>query len=209
MIGKSIIILDDHPVYQAGLKLIIDQEAMMKVADICRTCDELFLALSIGPADILLIDCSRPEGESSIPELVHRLHQQIPDSALVLMGENESHQLMAEQCSEMIKGYLCKTLSAENIIKLLHRIRRKIDSEPNVISDKNDIMGLEKPFIKMPLSIKEKTVMEFLSRGLSVTQTAKQLNRSVKTISSQKRQAMRKLGIKRDREIYELNIRNL
>lgn len=206
---KNIIILDDHPIFQAGLKMVIDPEPMLKVIDICRTGEELLFSLSIGPADILLLDCSCPGGETKIPALVQRLHQQQPNAALILMGDSLSHQNIAEQCYPMIEGYLCKTLPAESFLTVLHRVRRKLDGGVSHSRINNRVIRFDVPFVSQRLTIKEKTVIKHLLNGLSVTQIAEHLNRSVKTISTQKRQAMIKLDIKNNRDLFELKIHEL
>lgn len=207
MMTKNIIILDDHPIFHNGVKQLIDSEPLLEVLDMCRTSEELFFSLSLGPADILLLDCSLPDGEGNILELVEQLSLQLTDSALVLMGDSVSHQKIAEQCSSMIAGYFCKTLPAENFLILLHRVRRMLNNESN--NKFNRVMEYNAPFVSNRLSIKEKAVMKYLQKGLSVTQIAECLNRSVKTISSQKRQAMRKLDLKNNRDIFELKINEL
>ncbi|EJC0565565.1 response regulator transcription factor [Enterobacter cloacae] len=209
MMTKNIIILDDHPIFHNGVKQLIDSEPLLEVLDMCRTREELFFSLSLGPADILLLDCSLPDGESNMLELVEQLSLQLSDSALVLMGDSVSHQKIAEQCSPMIAGYFCKTLPAENFLILLHRVRRMLNNESNNYSKCNIVMQDNVPFVSNRLSVKEKTVMKYLQKGLSVTQIAECLNRSVKTISSQKRQAMRKLDLKNNRDIFELKINEL
>ncbi|EOJ9647286.1 response regulator transcription factor [Enterobacter roggenkampii] len=206
MMTKNIIILDDHPIFHKGLKLIIDPEPLLKVLDMCRTSEELFFSLSLGHADILLLDCSLPEGENNIPELVAQLYRQSTNTAVILMGDNVSHQKIAEQCSSMIAGYLCKTLTADSILILLHRVRRMLNSKSNNIHQQKKTINNNIPFASNRLSVKEKTVMKYLQMGLNVTQIAERLNRSVKTISSQKMTAMRKLDLESNRDIFELKL---
>lgn len=50
-------------------------------------------------------------------------------------------------------------------------------------------------------SPKEMEVFRLYVGGLTVSQIAEKLNRSVKTVSTQKRQAMHKLGLEHDREM--------
>lgn len=207
--NKSVMILDDHPLFSVGLKAVINQEPKLNVVDVCRTSVELFFALSIGSADILLLDCSRPLGETNVRTLVERLHQQQPHSALMLMGDNELHRQVAERCSSMIAGYFCKTLPPESFILGLHRIRRRRDGESIDVPEKKGLSESEITRLPSRLSAKEKTVLEYLHAGLSVTQTAARVNRSVKTISTQKRTAMRKLGLKQERDIFQLNLHEL
>lgn len=206
---KNIIILDDHPIFQAGLKMVIDPQSLLRVIDICRTAEELLFSLSIRSADILLLDCSCFGGDSKIPELIQRLHQYQPHVGLILMGDSLSHQNIAEQCYAMIEGYICKTLPVESFLTELHRVRRKLDREFGNSRGNDRAMRFDVPFVSQRLTIKEKTVMKHLLNGLSVTQIAEHLNRSVKTISSQKRQAMIKLNIKNNRDLFELKIHEL
>ncbi len=53
------------------------------------------------------------------------------------------------------------------------------------------------------VSPKESEVLRLFAEGFSVTEIAKKLNRSIKTISSQKKSAMMKLGV--DNDIALLN----
>ena len=53
------------------------------------------------------------------------------------------------------------------------------------------------------LSSKEAHVLHLIALGLSVSDIAEQDGRSVKTISAQKRSAMRKLKLRTDMELYE------
>ncbi|WP_159377977.1 response regulator transcription factor [Pantoea dispersa] len=196
----NVTILDDHPLFSAGLKTIINRDPLLVVRDVCKTSVELFFSLTFGSTDILLIDCSRPAGETDAHDLVKQLHNEFPDIALILMGENAFHRQIAEQCPGMIKDYLCKTLSPECYLLGLHRVREKLDSETKISAA---------PLSSERLSAKEKSILEYLHSGMSVTETAARVNRSVKTISTQKRNAMRKLGIKRNRDIYQLSINEL
>ncbi|WP_279486721.1 response regulator transcription factor [Aeromonas veronii] len=53
-----------------------------------------------------------------------------------------------------------------------------------------------------PLTPKESEVVRLLASGMSVTQVADHLHRSVKTISTQKKSAMARLGINSDSELF-------
>ncbi len=51
--------------------------------------------------------------------------------------------------------------------------------------------------------VREAEVVRLYAQGLSVTQIAETVRRSVKTVSKQKNDAMRKLGLESNRELYE------
>jgi len=52
------------------------------------------------------------------------------------------------------------------------------------------------------LSVREAEIIRLLASGLTVTEIAQQLDRSLKTISRQKIDAMRKLGLENEAELY-------
>ncbi|MFM4994137.1 LuxR C-terminal-related transcriptional regulator [Aeromonas veronii] len=54
-----------------------------------------------------------------------------------------------------------------------------------------------------PLTPKESEVVRLLASGMSVTQVADYLHRSVKTISTQKKSAMARLGISSDSALFD------
>ncbi|WP_312573978.1 helix-turn-helix domain-containing protein, partial [Staphylococcus saprophyticus] len=52
------------------------------------------------------------------------------------------------------------------------------------------------------LSRNEREVLHLLLAGLTVSEIAQQRHRSIKTVSTQKKAALRKLGLRNDAEIY-------
>ncbi|WGK60085.1 response regulator transcription factor [Pantoea sp. SS70] len=206
MIEKNIIILDDHPIFLEGLKRLINNEPEFIVSDCCKNSRELFFSLSLAPANIALIDCSLPKGELNLKSLVEQLSFHYPNMNIVTMGDCHQQQQISTMLKPQIKSYFCKSLSPENWITGLRHISCHHCKSGQMILDDNvdvEILSMQR------LSAKEKVVIEYLHAGLTVSQTALRLSRSVKTISSQKRAAMRKLGLNRDSEIFRLNMNKL
>jgi two-component system, NarL family, captular synthesis response regulator RcsB len=203
---KKIIIMDDHPLYQLGLKNILNESPEFSVLDCCRNTSELIFSLSIVKADIAIIALSQPEGDVNIKEVVEQLHENHPEMAIVALGENRHHQLLSMAMRPKIKSYFCKTLSAGNILSGLHHLQHdSLRDRSSLESGREGVMReLKKP--KLQLSAREKFIIEYLHAGFTVSQVAQRVNRSVKTVSSQKRTAMRKLGITQNREIFQLNL---
>ncbi|WP_071837621.1 LuxR C-terminal-related transcriptional regulator [Serratia symbiotica] len=53
------------------------------------------------------------------------------------------------------------------------------------------------------LSYSEKNIIRYIGLGFSVSTISRMLKKNVKTVSSQKRSAMRKLNMNRDIELYQ------
>lgn len=203
---NNVIILNDHPIFLEGLKRIINHESEFIVTDCCKNSRELFFSLSLAPANIALIDCSRPRGDMNIRALVNQLSLNHPRMTIVAMGDCPQQQQLSDTLKPQIKSYFCKSLTPENLITGLRHIwASHCQSEQLLLDDSVDAGH----FIKPRLSAKEKLVVEYLHAGLTVSQTALRLSRSVKTISSQKRSAMRKLALNRDSDIFRLKLNEL
>ncbi len=204
MSENNIVILDDHPLYLIGLKRIINDESDFRVTDCCKNSSELFLSLSLAPANIAIIDCSLPNGDLDVKAVIDKLHRHYPKMAIVTMGDCRHHQMQSDALQPLVKSYFCKSLSPENVITGLRHIwlNHRYDEKGISADGEKDKIGAR-------LSAKEKIVMEYLHAGLSVSKTALRLSRSVKTISSQKRAAMRKLGLHRDSDIFRLDINDV
>lgn len=203
---NNVIILDDHPIFLEGLKRIINQESEFIVTDCCKNSRELFFSLSLAPANIALIDCSRPKGDVNIKALIDQLSFSYPKMTIVAMGDCPQQQELSDTLKPLVKSYFCKSLTPENLINGLRHIWTNHCQSDQLILDDNMDADV---FIRQRLSAKEKLVVEYLHAGLTVSQTALRLSRSVKTISSQKRSAMRKLGLNRESDIFRLDINSL
>jgi two-component system capsular synthesis response regulator RcsB len=66
-----------------------------------------------------------------------------------------------------------------------------------------DVGGVQSTADAVRLSAREIEVVRLYVGGMSISQIAERLSRSVKTVSRQKRDAMRKLGIDHDSRLSE------
>lgn len=203
MSKNNIVILDDHPVFFIGLKNIIHHNSFFTVTDCCKDSKELFFSLSLAPANIALIDCSRPNEDMDLVSVVEHLHHQHPTMAIITMGDCHDHRQQSDDLRPQVFTHFSKTLAADNWITSLHTawLKHSLTS----YSAGHDT-GREKRKVPARLSVKEQTVIEYIHAGMTVSQIAQKLSRSVKTISAQKRNAMRKMGVDRDSDLFRINI---
>ncbi|PKH19333.1 hypothetical protein CIG19_20005 [Enterobacterales bacterium CwR94] len=201
---KKIVIMSNHPLYLYGLKHILNESPAFRVLDCCINTDELNYSLSIFKANMVIIDLSQPEGGVNIKETVVKLHKYYPDITLVALGESPCHQLLSMNLRPMVKIYLCKSLPVNDILsglKWAHNYH-SCDVKSNHYADKKCSPNIRTTL----LTAREKFILEYIHAGLSVSQVAQRVNRSVKTVSTQKRTAMKKLGITSNHDIYQLDL---
>lgn len=192
-----IILADDHPVLRLGAKALIEGAGHHVVAE-AGDPDELFAALSSTPCDVLVTDFSMPgEGTIDGPRMIQRVRRLYPDLPIVLltMMNNSAtvNMLVAYGLSAMVeKGASMAELpiaiqaAAKGRLHISEAMQRKLQEN----------MALSRETVR--LSPKEAEVIRLLASGLKVSQIAVRLHKSITTISRQKGDAMRKLGIDND-----------
>jgi len=206
MFDKKVILLEEHPIYTLGLKYIINHENGLRVVDCCHNKSELFLSLRVMSADMVIVDCSGHYSDHEVEKLFSRIYAHSPHTAIVMLGESSQHQHLFGKMKGKITAYLCKSFTPDEILEVLRQVKRTLQHERKHRIAFASASKAPEPDELRWLTNKEKMVIEYLQSGFSVSQTAARFNRSIKTISTQKRSAMRKLGITSERELFQLNI---
>jgi two-component system capsular synthesis response regulator RcsB len=101
-----------------------------------------------------------------------------------------------------VHGMVSKKDSAMLVATALVRVARgKIYLSPTIEGALRAAAALRGHLDAAPLSKREIEVLRLYAEGLSVTEIAIQLNRSIKTVSGQKKSAFKKLGVGHDAEL--------
>jgi Response regulator containing a CheY-like receiver domain and an HTH DNA-binding domain len=162
--------------------------------------------LSLVKADIVLLDCSRPEGDYDVITIINSLRQRFPNIAIITMGDCDKHRALSEQIQPDVAAHFYKSLTPEDLIAGLRATWLEYNRGHDLIVEPLEAINSH---ARQRLSAKEKRVIEYIHAGFTVSQTAARFQRSVKTISAQKRAAMYKLGLKRDSDIFRLKINDI
>jgi DNA-binding NarL/FixJ family response regulator len=208
MIKTKIILIDDHSVLRAGLRLLLNNEPDFKVVGDAADGEAALHLLTKLQADVLIIDLSMPtmSGLECIKEIKSRGHD---IKILVLtMFEDESYIKEAMQAGAL--GYVEKNavdtelfvavrtvakghryLSPNNAQQLLHSLL----TGPDLKDNSDDPYSL--------LSAREREVLKLLVRGYSMSQIAEMLNLSVKTVDTYKTRLMEKLHCTQKSQLVE------
>jgi DNA-binding NarL/FixJ family response regulator len=188
-----IFIADDHPIVRNGLKQIISEQADMQVVGEAISGDALLLALSQGLPDVLLCDMSMP-GRSGI-ELIKVVKAKWPELPLLVLSIHEDDMYAVQTIKAGAMGYLTKACPSE---QLLAAIRRVFSGRLYINQDVAEKLALQMiGSEKLPhsvLSDREHQVFVMMAEGMTVSEIARQLHRSVKTISTHKTNIMQKMS---------------
>ena len=197
----KILIADDHAIVREGLKQIVADTPDMIVAGEAVDGTEVLELVRKEDWDLILLDISMP-GRGGIDTLKELKIEKPKLPVLVLsMYPEEQYAIRALQAGA--SGYLTKESAPEELIAAIRKVSqgRKYISEALAESLASHVVtNSEKP-LHETLSNREYQVMLMLASGKTVKEIANDLSLSVKTISTNRVRALRKMGMKNNAEI--------
>jgi len=203
----KIILVDDHSVLRAGLKLLLNNEADFFVIGEASDGEETLDLLRTTSADVLIIDLSMPNmgGLECIKEIKSRGY----DIKILVLTMYDDEQYIKEVMRSGALGYVEKhALDTELFIavKTVAAGQRYLNAHNSQILLNSLLTDNPKENSNNPytlLSSREREVLKLLVRGHSMSQIGELLCLSVKTVDTYKTRMMDKLGCTQKSQVVE------
>lgn len=197
----SVLIADDHEIVREGLKRIIDETIDIRVVSEASDGNQVMDNLRQHEVDVLILDISMP-GQSGL-EVLKLVKCHYPDIKVLVLSIFSENQYAIRMLRAGASGYLTKETAAE---KLVHAIRRVASGRKYISPELAEqlVSDLDSPGDKplhASLSDREFQVLRLLGSGMRVTDIARKLSLSVKTISTNRTRILRKLNLKNTAEL--------
>ena len=204
----KILIADDHPIVRKGLREIIEETPGMKVIDEASNGQEVLEKVSRKNFDVVLLDISMP-GRSGL-DILRDIKRQKPKLVVLVLSMHPEEQYAVQALKEGASGYLTKKSAPDELLTAL----RKVSSGGKYVSsslaeklayalEKNG----EKP-LHETLSVREYEVMCLIASGKTVTEIARELFLSSKTISTYRARILEKMRMKNNAQLVRYAIKN-
>jgi two-component system capsular synthesis response regulator RcsB len=197
----KVVIADDHPVVLLGLREVIQRDERFILAGEALSSSQLVEQLSLHQPALVITDFNMPGDEiyGDGLQLIEYLSEQFP-AVKILVLTMVSNQLIISRLLEMgVAGVIAKSHIREEIGKALNALANdRTYNAPAMpaTSVLSNVKVIDERF--STLSPREVEVLRLVVAGSSVGDIARQLERSVKTVSTQKVSAMRKLEVQND-----------
>jgi two-component system, NarL family, response regulator NreC len=190
-----LLIVDDHAVVRAGLRLLLSAEPDFEVVGEAGDArGAVFEARALQP-DVILLDVAMP-GESGI-EALPRLRAEAPDAKVLVLSMQDDPRYVREAFAQGANGYVLKEAADAEVVAAVRVIAaggsyvhpalgaRMIAAEAEArAAAESD-----------PLSEREHEVMRLLALGHTNQEIATRLFISVRTAETHRAHIMRKLGL--------------
>lgn len=208
MLGEKykLLIADDHPIVLMGMREVICRDEQFEIVGQANNPTDLITLTALHTPDILITDYSMPgdDKHSDGIRLIEYLRRYFPDLRILILTMLSNKLIVSALYDLGVYGVISKRGDLSQLLTALNdatkgRIYFSEEfktSAQSVVKNKKDI---EERISN--LSIKEYEVIRHFVLGKSVGDIAQNLNRSVKTVSTQKISAMRKLEVSSDQEL--------
>ncbi|HIE1100556.1 MULTISPECIES: response regulator [Stenotrophomonas] len=205
---RRLALLAPHPVLRLGLEVVLGQHGGVQVCGSFTDAAELLDLLQRRPdsIDLLLVDVTAPSGPEEGLQLLHLLSRRWPLLPVLVLSAhcNTSTVTMAMQAGA--RGFLSKETEPETLLRavdVLARGGRFVPPQLHMQLDRPRSRRAPAPVLAT-LSRREREVIRLVLQGCTTGEVARRFGRTPSTISSQKRTAYRKLGIRSDGELFRI-----
>jgi len=201
---KKVLLVDDHPVFRAGLASLVSLEADLMVCGEADNATQAMSAIERSQPDLILMDMSLP-GKSGLELLkdVRAVYPQLP----VLIISMHDETVYAERVLRAGgRGYIMKQAGPDKVITAI----RKVLAGGVYVSEQTSALILSqmtgtrsrdstKPVSK--LTDREFEVLSLIGQGKEPHDIAKVLHLSIKTVDTHRGHIKEKLGLKNGTEL--------
>jgi DNA-binding NarL/FixJ family response regulator len=204
-----IAVADDHAVVRRGLRQIISEASDLEFAGEAGSADELLTLLRSKPFDLVVLDLTL--GMRSGFDLLKHIKCVFPRIPVLILSMHAENLFAIRALRAGAAGYIQKEGAAEELLTAIHRIAAGKSYVSPAMAEKiaaDVARGEPQQLPHERLSDREFEVFQLLGAGKSVTEIAKALNLSVKTVSTHRTRILEKTGLTNNAEIVQYVISN-
>lgn len=203
-------IADDHPALLAGAEQVLAKVPDVTIMGLASDSTQLVELLGHQVVDVVVADFSMPQGRYGDGiTLLRFLRRRFPQVRLALLTSAENPQLLRGAMDVGVSAIVSKADHydcLEEAIRAAYANRTYLSPHARQLVDQAEVEDAKSGAAH--LSKREAEVLRMFAEGLSLTEIGERVGRSPKTISTQKLSAMKKLGLRGDRDIFQYAITN-
>ena len=204
---RRILIADDHALFRAGVRSLLEGQTDWEVAGEAATGDEALRLMRTEDWDAVLLDISMPDRTGI--DILRQIRPHKPDLPILILSMYPEDQYAVNLLRAGAAGYLAKDTVPEQVITALRTLfagRKYISNEVAQLLA-NDVDGDGRP-LHAALSEREFQIFCKLAAGKSVGDIADELHLSNKTISTYRARVLEKMNLSSNADLTYYAIKN-
>lgn len=210
----KVIVADDHTIIREGIKTVIERKTTdISVVGMALNGKEVLALAEKQPADIFIIDITMPLLNGI--ETTQRLIKKRPATKIIILSMHAEYSFVEKALRSGARGYLLKEDATEQVILAI----RQVFAGEYFLSSKisgyivhgflGSPDGMEKNLLAQRLSSREREILQLIAEGFTTKEVATQLNITVNTANTHKKNIMSKLDLHRQSELIRYAIKEV
>lgn len=195
-----LLLVDDHQIVRAGLRMLFQAEEDMEIVGEVSSGDEAIKAVGDLKPDVVIMDVAMP-GMGGI-EATRRIKEASPDTVVLALTMHEDEQYFFKMLSVGASGYIPKRAAPDDLVSAIRVVSQgnvflypslakllvndfldRADSDPQAQS------------VAAELTPREREVLTYIAEGYTNREIAEALVISVKTVDRHRENIMQKLNL--------------
>jgi len=195
-----LLLVDDHEVVRAGLRILFAAEPDMIIVDEASNAKEAIQSARDSQPDVVLMDVVMP-GMSGISATRH-IKAVCPDTNVLALSMHEDEQYFFEMLQAGASGYVPKCAAPDDLLAAIRVVAQgQVFLYPSLarllVEDFTQRGASDRSPAGKKLTPREREVLTRIAEGLTNREVAKALVISIKTVDRHRENIMRKLGLHR------------
>jgi DNA-binding NarL/FixJ family response regulator len=197
----KILLTDDHAVVRHGLKQILADEFKRATFGEARNAQEALSRIWKEHWDVVVLDITMP-GRSGM-EVLREIKKSKPKLPVLVLSMHPEGQFAVRVLKRGASGYMTKESAPEELVGAIKKVLAGGRYISPALAEKlaTYLSGDAQKPPQEKLSDREFQVLRLIASGKIVSEIAKELSLSVKTISTYRSRVLEKMGMKNNAEL--------
>jgi two-component system response regulator NreC len=202
-----VLIVDDHAVVRAGLRLLLDAEEDLETVGEAGDAREAVFEVRSSKPNVVIMDVGLGGGKNGIEATADVLHE-APEAKVLMLSMQDDPRYVREAFAAGASGYVLKEAADSELVAAVRDVAtgaRYVDPALGAriaVADAEAARSVEED----PLSDREREVLRLLALGHTNQEIAKALFISVRTAETHRAHIMQKLRISTRAELVRYAI---
>ncbi len=211
MLKIRVVIADDHPLVIMGIRELLEQDIHTSVEAAVLSPSELVKQLERTLPDVVITDYNMPDDKQYGDgiQFISYLLRRFDGLKVIILTMLSNPMIISSLYDAGVQGVVLKQHKLTEILKALHMTRLGVKYYPPGYTEKKQAEKggpIEERLAS--LTPREFEVLRRFAQGQTIGEIAEQLNRSIKTVSTQKTAAMRKLDVQSNQDLIAFCVHN-
>jgi len=195
----KIVIADDHTLFLEGINQMLNLNKELLIETV-KNGQELLKILKEKNADLVILDINMPKLNGL--ETAKYLKESFPSVYILILSSYQENYIVEIAKKNGADGYIFKNCTKNELLNAIYTVTSGLKFFPTLKKENSTKVKIEDPFLlNFKLTQREIEIIGYLKENQTNKRIAEQLNLSVFTVETHRKNIMKKLGLKKPTEL--------